>query len=670
MSKSFICIERANSSGSFVKANYQGNLVNYIGVSIEAVSTKFFVEDNARLIIYRELVKTPYPHFCYYLLGKGGKYLGNYVVKYNPSIKSYVYQSDITQPISGASDYTYEQAVANVGFDPLLLQNTADEPGTTATNSYVGIKYENMSTGTDRLTGNFKGYFPQNSDLPTQKTNNQMTFGLNDLYNGDAFPYYNSYLYDTTGAYQQRTLFMPYKDNKGHLADVFEYYTDLKNSHTLFDLFNYTANISDEYKYAWKNTNSTKKNIGKITDINLYSCNYYPQADPLGGSYTLISGYNEVYASGVYDFYNIAVSGDYEGCIAYINGGDLPPDAEYKESDDNGLPTPDSEDDNPNSDGQDNSSRDDMELPTPTTGVVSSGSVAYYLMNGDGLKGFFNWFWTNTPELQDVIENLITNVYGNMSECIVGIWKCPAPLDFFATDTKPTSIQIGRYDTGLQGVRLLSEGQNVELGKYTISEKFKNFLDYSPYTQISIYLPYLGFVDLPTNKIMGTTISVYVGVDFVNETMTYNVKSDGLLVFEQSVNFSFKIPIALSSSMDYYTNLAQTGEKALGLASRLEIPSSSDLQTNVDGISITASSSPSGGRYSPLQPAICIQRPILNLPKNFNKVNGYVYNKTAKLSTLSGYTQIDNPQIRTFEKPITREEYDMIMQKMKSGIIL
>lgn len=647
-----------------------GNLVNYVAVSIEAVSTKFFVEDSARVIIYRELLKEPYPHLCYYLLGKGGKYLGNFVVKYAPPVKSYVYQSDITQPIAGASGYTYEQAVANIGFDPLLLQNTAEAPGTLATNTYTGRRNFNTETGTSQITGNFKGYFPINTDLISQKTGNQMTFGLNDLYDGSAFPYYNSYLYENTGAFQQRTLFMPYKDDKGHIAEIFEYYTDLKKSHTLFDLFNYTANIPIENQYIWKNTNSTNKISGSITNMDLYSCTYYPQGDPVEGSYTPISGNNDVYASGVYDFYNIAVSSDYEGCISYINGGDLPPDAEYKVTDDNGLPEPDAEDDNPNSDGQDNSKRDEMELPTPTTGVITSGSAAYYLMNGDGLKGFFQWFWTNTPDLQDVIENVITNIYGNLSECIVGIWKCPAPLDFFATQTEAVTIQIGRYDTGLQGVRILSEPANVTLGTYKISEKFKSFLDYSPYTQIMIYLPYSGFHELPVNKIMNTTLTVNVAVDFVNETMTYNVRSDGVIVLEQSCGFAFKIPIALSNTMEYYTNAVRTAENVGKDILSMSIPSTSDLQTNVDSIGITARSSPSGGRYSPLQCAICIQRPVLNLPKNYNKINGYVYNKTAKLSSLTGYTQIDNPQIRSFEKPITKSEYEILMQKMKSGIIL
>lgn len=45
------------------------------------------------------------------------------------------------------------------------------------------------------------------------------------------------------------------------------------------------------------------------------------------------------------------------------------------------------------------------------------------------------------------------------------------------------------------------------LGRIAIPKNYNNFLDYSPYTKIELYLPYIDFVTLDTNLVMGKTIS-------------------------------------------------------------------------------------------------------------------------------------------------------------------
>ena len=52
------------------------------------------------------------------------------------------------------------------------------------------------------------------------------------------------------------------------------------------------------------------------------------------------------------------------------------------------------------------------------------------------------------------------------------------------------------------------------LGKIEIPKYYDNFLDYSPYTKIELYLPYVDFVTLDTNLVMGKTISIDYVVDY------------------------------------------------------------------------------------------------------------------------------------------------------------
>ena len=52
------------------------------------------------------------------------------------------------------------------------------------------------------------------------------------------------------------------------------------------------------------------------------------------------------------------------------------------------------------------------------------------------------------------------------------------------------------------------------LGEYFVSKKFNNFADYKGYTQIKLFLPFLGYVDIDTNECMGKFLQFRLLTDF------------------------------------------------------------------------------------------------------------------------------------------------------------
>lgn len=52
------------------------------------------------------------------------------------------------------------------------------------------------------------------------------------------------------------------------------------------------------------------------------------------------------------------------------------------------------------------------------------------------------------------------------------------------------------------------------LGEYFVSPKYNNFADYKGYTQIKLYLPFLGFVDVDVNECMGKYLQFRLLTDF------------------------------------------------------------------------------------------------------------------------------------------------------------
>lgn len=52
------------------------------------------------------------------------------------------------------------------------------------------------------------------------------------------------------------------------------------------------------------------------------------------------------------------------------------------------------------------------------------------------------------------------------------------------------------------------------LGEFYVEPKFNNFADYKGYTQIRVFLPYLGFVDVDPNECMGKWLQFRLYIDF------------------------------------------------------------------------------------------------------------------------------------------------------------
>lgn len=392
-----------------------------------------------------------------------------------------------------------------------------------------------------------------------------------------------------------------------------------------------------------------------------------------------------------YLFVGIYVTEDYEGAKKYVDDGTVPDDA--KKVDDIGTTPIDDEDETKNDDGKDNSHRDNQENNDPTNTALNSGATNYYYMNKSGLENFIKWFWNNTGDFEALLNNWFTNVYGDMKECITGVYHFPCPLSALASTTGQKNIFIGRYDTELSSGCLVNPPKNILLGSVNLKDdKWKNtdsFLDFEGYTTISLYLPYYGLVDLPTKTVMYTTISVYYAVDVPSMQLLYTVKSNGMIVFETSISFGDIVPISLSSgiqnatnTMNMATNIATSaGAIGLGVATggaaapliaggMLSTVASAHNQT--DGITVKGNATGQMGKWGSLKCALIVTKPISKRPKNYGKIKGNLICDDYKLSSLKGkgLTICENPRLKfSLTKP-TVSEISEIYDYLKKGVIL
>lgn len=97
-----------------------------------------------------------------------------------------------------------------------------------------------------------------------------------------------------------------------------------------------------------------------------------------------------------------------------------------------------------------------------------------------------------------------------------------ASLQIFPLYIRPYTYESGRnylktsagIQTNVTAYRISWYAYYQTLGEFYVQPYFNNFADYKGYTQIRIFLPYLGFVDVDTNECMGKWLQFRIYIDF------------------------------------------------------------------------------------------------------------------------------------------------------------
>lgn len=509
---------------------------------------------------------------------------------------------------------------------------------------------------------------------------------LNSMYNNDINAYFphNTFAGNTESCYKSTLLWNP----NGNVTDYGQQFVGSAILNA-YDVYSY----SEQSPYTERGA-VVKAGTNGISNDSVFSPNHntlvplydidasgnYAQGSRMG--YTqrddIIQNMAEEYM-----FVGIYVTENYEQGKKYVEDGTVPDDA--IKNDDVGPKT--DEDDTNNEDGKDNTKKDEQDLHDPDNTALNSGSTTYYYMNASGLKSFIHWFWNDTGDLESILNNYISNMYGDLKECISGVYHFPCPLSALCSATGNKEIVIGRYQTGLSADFLKTPPKNILLGSVNLNaDEWKltnSFLDYDGYTTISMYLPYLGVVDLPTKTVQKTKLSVYYAVDVPSMQLKYTIKSNGLIVHEQVVQFGDDVPISLSSGLQNVTNtvsavtgmasdvalLGTMGGGKKAIASTL-IHTVADAHTTTDGITVKGNSSGVMGKWGSLKCALIVTKPISKRPSNYAKIKGNLICDTYKLSSLTGLTICENPRITFTNTKPTEKEIEEIYSYLEKGVII
>ena len=145
---------------------------------------------------------------------------------------------------------------------------------------------------------------------------------------------------------------------------------------------------------------------------------------------------------------------------------------------------------------------------------------------------FVNIYNPTQAQLVDAANSLFmhfdTGQIINTSQYIVALHKVFVPV---STDEEFQPIQFGNYNTQVNSKVVNQRTSRVSCGKVTVPEVHHNALDYSPYTTVRIWLPFLGFFDLSIDELSNKEIELTYTIDLVNGKALAEISNDDGVIY-------------------------------------------------------------------------------------------------------------------------------------------
>lgn len=166
------------------------------------------------------------------------------------------------------------------------------------------------------------------------------------------------------------------------------------------------------------------------------------------------------------------------------------------------------------------------------------GFIQIYHPSSSEFVAFGRWLWVTYADAS------IDKIWNNPFDGVIGAHELYATPE----DGGYSTIRCGFLDSGISTQVVNQRYTQINCGSMVIPEYWGNYLDYSPYSQAMIYLPFIGIVNLEVDDIVGAAVNVlyhvdsYTGSCIAQITVAKDNYSNTLYQF--SGNCSVEIPMA------------------------------------------------------------------------------------------------------------------------------
>lgn len=196
----------------------------------------------------------------------------------------------------------------------------------------------------------------------------------------------------------------------------------------------------------------------------------------------------------------------------------------------------------------------------PTLSSANTGFTRIYNPTLSQVQDLASYLWTDDSVIT-TIWNHIKQFFENPMDAIIGFNLVPVPVPDGGTE----NFKLMYIDTGVSMTVAASQFVDIDCGTLDITPYYGSALDYSPYTKVSCFLPFIGNVSLNVDEVMGRTLHVSYRVDICSGSCVAYIEVDGNAIYQYSGHCAIPIPLS-GADFSSYVNAAISVAKLAGAA--------------------------------------------------------------------------------------------------------
>ena len=302
--------------------------------------------------------------------------------------------------------------------------------------------------------------------------------------------------------------------------------------------------------------------------------------------------------------------------------------------------------------------------PSDTSEIGINLLTTTYLLSKTQLNNLGNELWSS---------NFMDNVLLLSNSPIENILSCKIfPTTFSGV---AAALKVGNVTmlSGESVQKISASGLSKDTGAITFPQLYNSFLDFEPFTQARIFIPFVGFQPLPVANFIGAQISLRYVFDVVTGAVSVYLLRNGYIFDKYSGICAVDVPLTASNRAQVevgqiqsaITGVAQlaTGNVGGALSAGLAIastPNHFNTRGNAGGYT---------SQFDPRQPYLIIDRPKAQSEiSSYGKTNGFPCNLTRTLSSLKGFTSVHD--VHLDDVPCLESERQELKAIMQKGFII
>lgn len=357
-------------------------------------------------------------------------------------------------------------------------------------------------------------------------------------------------------------------------------------------------------------------------------------------------------------------------------------------------------------DGNFSEDSDDVNLDSlPIKDAVGTGFATIFTPDKAQLSALADVMWDQT--IFTTLQNLVQNISDMFTSLAV--------VPFEVTRGRTVSVTWFNWDlTGIDLTLATKQYYEFDMGSINLANDSRIFtsgsaLDYSPYSKLGIFLPFIGFQELDIDECRGTSVNLKYRIDILSGTCVAIISVNGNAIYQFTGNCLTQIPITNENIQSVISDAVQVGIAATAThAASGAVASAGDAvgaaesagsgvksaeaslshaeahltQTKAHLASATANAAmgmkPTFGKAGAVsaaasllavkQPYLFLTTPRQSIPNHYQRYCGFPSNISGKLSEFSGYTVVE--EIRLNGLTATSTEISEIDRLLKTGVII